>query len=53
MKNSEKKLNIVADDTLTAAARILYDMKVRSVSVFIVNVNYKEVCPNQDKKSQK
>jgi hypothetical protein len=51
MNNSQQKLNSVADDTLTAAARILYDMKVRSI--FIINVNYKEVCPNQDKKSQK
>ena len=51
MKNSDKKLNSVVDETLSKAAKILYDMKLRSV--FIVNVNYKEVCPNQDKKSQK
>lgn len=51
MKNSEQKLNSVVDETLTKAAKILYDMKLRSV--FIINVKYKEVCPNQDKKSQK
>jgi len=51
MNNSQQKLNSVVDETLTAAAKILYDMKLRSI--FIVNVNYKEVCPNQDKKSQK
>jgi len=51
MNNSQQKLNSVVDETLTKAAKILYDMKIRSI--FIVNVNYKEVCPNQDKKSQK
>jgi len=51
MNNSHNKLNNVVDETLTKAAKILYDMKLRSI--FIVNVNYKEVCPNQDKKSQK
>jgi hypothetical protein len=51
MNNSHNKLNSVVDETLTKAAKILYDMKLRSI--FIVNVNYKEVCPNQDKKSQK